>query len=504
MGLLRFKQFIIEGGNIGQAAPFPSEHRAKLQPQITKALEDIHGHFKREHNAELFGSGAASIKTGSAFAGSTKHFFDKDISDSAYSKAMPHTGDIDVQADNRHADTIKHQFEQKHNRLMGKKFGNFEVVGHKNHGTTSSMVIKHPEGHHIQVDIEHAHYEGDHPHEGERFVNSSDFGDRQIGAKGVHHKLMLHAIAKEKGMKFSAIGGLKADDAPAAERGLKHPNEIDKKLFDGKSGEKVHSFRGLVDLTKQHFTPEQHQSIASRFTDLANKRARTPEHTPKAIAHMHSVLDTQPLTEARDPHADHVHVATTVMTGVSPISHMGHHYDLGSKLQSLPGKHKFFAMSRKGAGESGFTEQQREHVFKVQSKEAGHKIEPIHVGEHDDIVNHAWNAVKDQKGPKHLHLVAGGDRLRMITRIKQGMDDGRIHNPGFEHISVHTPEDTDRSHGMSGTKMRKAAAEGNIDNFHKFVGKGFTKGQANEIMSHIKHGIESGAIQLDRTKKKKK
>ena len=92
----------------------------------------------------------------------------------------------------------------------------------------------------------------------------------------------------------------------------------------------------------------------------------------------------------------------------------------------------------------------------------------------------------------------------MITRIKQGMDDGRIPNPGFEHISVHTPEDEGRSHGMSGTKMRAAAAEGNIGDFHKFVGKGFSKGQAEDIMNRMKQGIEAGHIQLDRTKKKKK
>ena len=68
----------------------------------------------------------------------------------------------------------------------------------------------------------------------------------------------------------------------------------------------------------------------------------------------------------------------------------------------------------------------------------------------------------------------------------------------FDEIHIHHPEDSDRSHGMSGTNMRKAAHEGNSETFHKHLGSMFSRPESDKIMKKVKTGIESGQIPLKR------
>jgi predicted nucleotidyltransferase len=68
----------------------------------------------------------------------------------------------------------------------------------------------------------------------------------------------------------------------------------------------------------------------------------------------------------------------------------------------------------------------------------------------------------------------------------------------FDEIHIHHPEDTDRSHGMSGTKMRQAAADGDIETFHKHLGSNFTRREAEPHMARIQQGIQNGSIPLKR------
>lgn len=186
------------------------------------------------------------------------------------------------------------------------------------------------------------------------------------------------------------------------------------------------------------------------------------------------------------------HVATTVMTGVDPHTHMGHISDLGGVLKSLPGEHKIFAMSSKS---KAFSDNDRK---KILTKQTGGGIEPLIASEHDHIVAHAWEKVKDHPGPKILHLVGGIDRKPMIDRLVDNMRTGKIKNPGFDEIHGHTPGGVERRHGMSGTKMRAAAAKGDLKIYHEHLGKMFSPKQAAGIMAKTKESIDSGTTKLKR------
>lgn len=490
--MISFKQFVmlLEGGNIkvegGQAAPFDSSARSTMQPEIRHALIELHNHVRAKHGVEMFGTDAAAVRSGKGFAGSTKHFFDPEIGHAEYAKVIPTTGDIDIQSNAEHAEKVKSAIAG----LKGSKLGNFTVLGHKGHGTTTSMVMSHPKLEKpIQIDVEHVGYHGDHPHEGERFVNSSDFEDRRQGVKGVHHKLLLHAVAKEKGMKFSAGGGLKGEDEPGEARGDKHPADVSKRLF-GEHSPHIHSFGGVAKLVRDHFTPEQQGSIAARFKETAIQRARTPEHTGNAINLLHKTFGL-PESVNEQVEQEH-HVATTVMTGVDPFTHTGHINDLGKLIDNLGGG--FFAMSAK----SSFPHKTREQIFSKQAKHAGLNVKPITVKENDDLINNAWNHVKDKPGKKVLHLVGGQDRKGMVERIADGMRAGKINNPGFHRIEVHTPEGEERTHGLSGTKMRTAAQNNDLHTFHTHLGPAFSRAEAQKHMNTARELLASGAMKVKR------
>lgn len=186
------------------------------------------------------------------------------------------------------------------------------------------------------------------------------------------------------------------------------------------------------------------------------------------------------------------HVASTVMTGVDPHTHMGHVGDLGGVLKKLPGEHKIFAMSSKS---KAFPDEDRK---KILTKQTGGGIEPLIAHEHDDIVAHAWSKVKDHPGKKVLHLVGGQDRKGMVDRLVDNMRTGKIKNPGFDEIHGHVPEGAERAHGMSGTKMRAAAAAGDVKTYKAHLGPSFSDKETKDIMGKTTKAIASGTTKLKR------
>lgn len=494
--MIRFKKFItlMEGGNIkvegGQAAPFDSSLRSTLQPELRAALVDLHNKVRQQHGVEAFGTDAAAIHKGTGFAGSTNHFFDKEIGHNEYKRIIPNTGDIDVQADAKHTEAVKATIAS----LTNQKIGNFTVLGHKGHGVTTSMVLHHPQlVNPIQIDVEHVDYDGDHPHEGERFVNSSSFEDRKLGIKGVHHKLLLHAAAQEKEMKFSAGGGLKGKDEPAEARGPKESKIISTALF-GEYHPDIHSFGGVARLINKHYTPEQKQSIATKFTQTADKRARSPEHTANAIRVLHDTFGLpqpiiKPITEQVEQE-HHVHVA---FMGASPHTHMGHINDV---IGSMGKGAKFVGLSGKS---DLFTDEERADIANRQSQgKAEFKVEKT-AGQTVGRAVKSLNAKPDAK--IHLHLHFGSDRAEMAERLKSSIMAGRI--PELEgqipnRVTIHYPEDPDRSHGLSGTNMRRAASEKDFATYKKHLGPSFSDAQARGLMNTIHDAIATGKLPVKR------
>jgi hypothetical protein len=104
-------------------------------------------------------------------------------------------------------------------------------------------------------------------------------------------------------------------------------------------------------------------------------------------------------------------------------------------------------------------------------------------------------------GRKVLHILVGHDRANFAHGLKKSLEAGKVkemEGKHFDEIHVHHPEDTDRSHGMSGTKMRDAASKGDVDTFHKHLGPMFSKQEATRHMNKIKGALESGAIKVKR------
>jgi len=193
------------------------------------------------------------------------------------------------------------------------------------------------------------------------------------------------------------------------------------------------------------------------------------------------------------------HVSTTILTGLSPHSHMGHVKDIGNILSSTPSGKKIFSISNKA---DHFSPNERQKILKRQLEKEGHKnIEIYGSNGMGDTVRHAASYVKNKSGKKILHLVAGMDRQKIAKRLRHSILNGKIGgiSPNlFHEIKIHNPQDKNRSHGLSGTKMRLAAKNDDLETYHKHLGSNFTKNEAKRIMLKTKNGINTNKISLKR------
>ena len=170
-----FKEFLSEGGNVKigdvAAAPFPisEKNRASVRADAHEALSALHDSFHKETGKHLFGKDKKAIKTGSAYAGSTRHLMGHEVSDKEFAKHKRDVGDFDVFVPHEHKEDL-------HNHVKtGMKLGKYTVAG-KNR---SSVLMKHENGQVHQFDMVGAKYEKHEPSEGEQFTHSSHWGDTQ-------------------------------------------------------------------------------------------------------------------------------------------------------------------------------------------------------------------------------------------------------------------------------------------------------------------------------------
>lgn len=188
------------------------------------------------------------------------------------------------------------------------------------------------------------------------------------------------------------------------------------------------------------------------------------------------------------------HSSVIPMVGFSPISHMGHAKDLGGSLEKLPGT-KHIGISAKA---DAFSPEERKGILERQWGDG--KVN-VHISSGaGEPIRAAYDSMSGD-GPKHLHILVGSDRKSFAEGLKRSLEAGKIkemEGRKFDSITIHTPEDPDRSHGMSGTKMRLAAHEGNEEEFHRHLGPMFSREESNNIMSRIRDGISSGKIPLKR------
>ena len=485
---LRFRNFLAEGGNVKvgpkgsevSAAPFSvtAHSRAKRRADIHHALGSIHDAFHDEHGEHLFGHGQSLLHSGHAFTGSTADLMGSHVPHEEFAKHKPVVGDVDVQVSHDHKNKLESTLK------AGRRFGKYTVVGTKKHGNEISAVMKHDNGEHHQFDFQGVHHPGS---ESERFLHSSSWEDTRKGVKGAHHKMLINAVGGDT-HKFSITHGLRSranDSAP----GVSHPTEVAHKLFGHKAdASQIHSFHGVTQLIKKHIPKEQHQAIYDKFkSSVATKR--DTDHGP-ALEHLRNTLGVkdhvaESINEATEQHA---HVA---FMGASPHTHMGHHIDVVGGMGH--GK-KFVGLSGKS---DVFSDKEREDIANKQSAGAAEfKVEKS-AGQ---TVGRAFKSMKGS-GKKILHLHFGHDRKEMAERLKSSIEAGKIpelegHKP--DEVHLHFPKDENRSHGMSGTKMRTAASSSDLPTYKKHLGPNFSDKEAKSLMDRTRVGLMAGKIKVKR------
>lgn len=483
-----FIKYITEGGNVkidgvgANSLDVNPQTRKSATTDIAGFLHGLSNQHKLNTGHHLFGDKDTAISNGSAFSGSTNHLFDKGISDEEFSKYKPSVGDIDVKVNREHLKSLGDHL------VPGRTFGNYTVVGHKKSADGYNALIRHNNGNVHQIDFEGADYENNNPSEFNKFAHSSNWEDVKAGIKGAHHKILLNAIGTNKN-KFSILHGLGSREGDA--NWIKDKGQMSETLF-GKDApkENMDSFHGLVQSVKNHIDPNKHQEIYDKYkTDMKKNKGLNPESS-LALMRQHLNIKDNDLNESEE---ETHHTSVVPMTGFVPISHMGHAKDLGGTLSKLPGT-KHVGISSKS---EAYSPEERKGILEKQwgSGTTAHVVKGA-----GETIRNAYDSLP-KGGKKVLHLLVGHDRKSLAEGLKKSLEAGKLkemEGHSFDEIHIHHPEDTDRSHGMSGTKMREAANNGDIETFHKHLGPNFTREEAETHMKRFQQGIQNGSIPLKR------
>jgi len=187
----------------------------------------------------------------------------------------------------------------------------------------------------------------------------------------------------------------------------------------------------------------------------------------------------------------HLHVA---FMGASPNTHMGHNDVFDTMGKQGP---SFVGLSGKS---TVFSDSERSEIA---SRQTGGKIEFKVEKTAGQTVGRAADTLDDDDEAE-LHLHFGGDRAGpkgMAEGLKKSVENGKIpelRGRKFKKVHIHYPENVDRPHGLSGTKMRDAAFRGDLETYHEHVGKGFSEEEAKKMMDRTKEAIDSGSLPLKR------
>jgi hypothetical protein len=187
----------------------------------------------------------------------------------------------------------------------------------------------------------------------------------------------------------------------------------------------------------------------------------------------------------------HVHVS---YLGASPFPHMGHHTDIGGSMNAAPHGKKFIGLSGKS---DAFSDKEREDIA---NKQSGGKVD-FQTVKSPGITIAKAHASMPSTGRKVLHLHFGHDRRDFAEKLKHSIENGKIpelNGQKFDEVNVHLPKDENRSHGMSGTKMRTAASEGDLNTFKKHVGPNFSDKEAKSLMDRTRVSLMAGKIKVKR------
>lgn len=182
------------------------------------------------------------------------------------------------------------------------------------------------------------------------------------------------------------------------------------------------------------------------------------------------------------------------MMGASPLSHMGHYYDLSDILKDFRG-HKFIGLS---SNADIFTEKERLDAIRLQWYPQDDIIF-LSVSSVGETIARAYDSIPSFSS-KNLTILVGSDRLKWGNDLKNSIERKKIKEfkGEFASIEVCTP-DLDRSrHGLSGTRMRQAAFDNAYDTFREHLGPNFTKSQILHIFNRTRQAILAGRLKIKR------
>ena len=153
-----------------------------------------------------------------------------------------------------------------------------DIEGHRGHGNEISLFVRGKNTKKLfQIDFEGVSFHLGKPLPEEVFLHSSSLIDAKYEIKGVHHKLLLNAIATVNSMKFSITHGLRFRDE-TIKRQWKTPEEISTVLFPlyrnsaGYPGEPVSvtSFVSLV-CALSRYSREERTAIYDKFIESCDR-----------------------------------------------------------------------------------------------------------------------------------------------------------------------------------------------------------------------------------------
>ncbi len=110
--------------------------------------------------------------------------------------------------------------------------------------------------------------------------------------------------------------------------------------------------------------------------------------------------------------------------------------------------------------------------------------------EHPSFIHH----LKDlhSKGYTHVTMVAGSDRAEEYQKLvdKYNKPDGEFHFKSIKiHSAGHRDPDADGAEGMSASKMRQHAQEGNYHSFKAGLPSHVTHEHGQELYNHVRSGM---------------
>jgi len=110
--------------------------------------------------------------------------------------------------------------------------------------------------------------------------------------------------------------------------------------------------------------------------------------------------------------------------------------------------------------------------------------------EHPSFIHH----LKDlhSKGYTHVTMIAGSDRADEYQKLvdKYNKPDGEFHFKSIKiHSAGHRDPDAEGTEGMSASKMRQHAQEGNYHSFKAGLPSHTTHAHAQELYNHVRGGM---------------